>query len=140
MAIVGATSQTAVEACDKRWATSEGRADWLEPHPAVVAIVPELHARGARRCSISVAAWGGMLLRAEHGFDVEAIATAALRALPWCARRPLVAAKAEALEGYGCLVAAAPENFQSKFYAGRPKASVRSTTFGRPRRRYRGAV
>ena len=49
MAIGGAVSQTAVEAWDKRWATSEGRADWLEPHPAVVAIPPELHARGARR-------------------------------------------------------------------------------------------
>jgi hypothetical protein len=49
MAIDSAVSQTAVEAWDKRWATSEGRADWLEPHPAVVAILPELHARGARR-------------------------------------------------------------------------------------------
>ena len=39
MAIDGAVSQTAVEAWDKRWATSEGRADWLEPHPAVAAIL-----------------------------------------------------------------------------------------------------
>jgi hypothetical protein len=31
MAIDSAVSQTAVEAWDKRWATSEGRADWLEP-------------------------------------------------------------------------------------------------------------
>src|SRR5215469_1435020 len=38
MAIDGAVSQTAVEAWDERWATSEGRADWLEPHPALVAI------------------------------------------------------------------------------------------------------
>jgi len=73
MPIDDAVSQTAVEARYKRWATSEGRADWLEPHPAVVAILPELHARGARRSSISVAAWGGMLLLAKHGFDVEAI-------------------------------------------------------------------
>ena len=49
MAIDGAVSQSAVEAWDKRWSTSEGRADWLEPHPAVVAILPELHSRGARR-------------------------------------------------------------------------------------------
>ena len=38
MAIDGAVSQTAVEAWDERWATNEGRADWLEPHPAEVAI------------------------------------------------------------------------------------------------------
>ena len=55
MAIDGAVSQTAVEAWGKRWATSKGRADWLEPHPVVVAILPELHAL------------------AEHDFDVEAI-------------------------------------------------------------------
>jgi hypothetical protein len=39
MAIDGAVSQTAVEAWDKRWATSEGLADWLEPLPAAVAIL-----------------------------------------------------------------------------------------------------
>jgi tellurite methyltransferase len=49
MMIDGAGSQTAVEAWDKRWATSEGLADWLEPHPAAVAILPQLHARGAKR-------------------------------------------------------------------------------------------
>jgi hypothetical protein len=49
LAIDGPVSQTAVEAWDQRWATSEGRDDWLEPHPAVVAILPELHPRGARR-------------------------------------------------------------------------------------------
>ena len=38
MAIDGAVSQTAVEAWNERWATSEGRADWRERHPAVVAI------------------------------------------------------------------------------------------------------
>src|SRR6201987_3054941 len=74
MAIDGAVSQTAGEAWDKRWATSEGRADWLETHPAVVAILPELHARGARRvldfgCGVGRHA----LLLAETGFDVEAI-------------------------------------------------------------------
>jgi hypothetical protein len=31
---------TAVEAWDERWATPEGRADWLMPHPAVAALVP----------------------------------------------------------------------------------------------------
>jgi tellurite methyltransferase len=38
---------TAVEAWDERWATPEGRADWLAPHPAVAALVPVLKARGA---------------------------------------------------------------------------------------------
>jgi hypothetical protein len=60
MAIDGALSQTAVEAWDKRWTTSEGRADWLEPHPAVVAMLPELHARAPGGCSISVAASAGI--------------------------------------------------------------------------------
>ena len=74
MAIGGAVSQTAVEAWDKRWATSEGRADWLEPHPAVVAILPELHARGARRVlDLGCGVGRHALLLAEHGFDVEAI-------------------------------------------------------------------
>ena len=30
---------TAVEAWDERWATPEGRADWLVPHPAVAAML-----------------------------------------------------------------------------------------------------
>jgi hypothetical protein len=36
---------TAVEAWDERWATPEGRNDWLVPHPAVAALVPVLKAR-----------------------------------------------------------------------------------------------
>ena len=57
-----------------RWATSEGRADWLEPHPAVAAILPELHAHGARRAlDFGCGVGRHSLLLAEHGFDVEAI-------------------------------------------------------------------
>jgi SAM-dependent methyltransferase len=94
MAIDGAVSQTAVEAWDKRWATSEGRTDWLEPHPAVVAILPELRARGARQVlDLGCGVGRHALLLAEHGFDVEAIdgspaglavvrETAAARGLP----------------------------------------------------------
>ena len=37
---------TAVAAWDERWATPEGRADWLVPHSAVAAVVPVLKARG----------------------------------------------------------------------------------------------
>ena len=74
MVIDGAVARTAVDAWDKRWATSEGRADWLEPHPAVVAILPELHARGARRVlDLGCGVGRHALLLAEHGFDVEAI-------------------------------------------------------------------
>ena len=39
---------TAVEAWDERWATPEGRDDWLLPHPAVAALVPVLKARGTQ--------------------------------------------------------------------------------------------
>jgi hypothetical protein len=39
---------TAIEAWDERWATLEGRADWLAPHPAVSALVPALKARGVQ--------------------------------------------------------------------------------------------
>src|SRR5205809_7230627 len=49
MTVTEASPATAVEAWDARWATDEGRADWLEPHPDVVALLPELKLRGARR-------------------------------------------------------------------------------------------
>jgi SAM-dependent methyltransferase len=74
MAINDAVSQTAVETWNKRWATSEGRADWLEPHPAVVAILPKLHARGARRVlDLGCGVGRHALLFAEHGFDIAAL-------------------------------------------------------------------
>jgi methylase of polypeptide subunit release factors len=37
------------EVASYAFSRQELSADWLEPHPAVVAILPELHARGARR-------------------------------------------------------------------------------------------
>ena len=74
MAIHRAVSLTAVEAWDKRWATGEGRADWLEPHPAVVAILPELRARGAKRVlDLGCGVGRHALLLAEHGFNVKAL-------------------------------------------------------------------
>jgi SAM-dependent methyltransferase len=100
MEIDGAVSQTAVEAWDKRWATNEGRADWLVPHPAAVAI--QLHARGARRVlDLGCGVGRHALLLAEHGFDVEPIdgslagltvvrETAAARALPVSLHQGLV--------------------------------------------------
>lgn len=70
---------TAIEAWNERWATPEGRADWLAPHPAVAAVVPMLKARGARHvldlgCGIGRHA----LLFAEQGFAVEAVDGAAI--------------------------------------------------------------
>lgn len=69
---------TAVEAWDERWATPEGRADWLVPHPAVAAMVPVLKTRGTQTvldlgCGIGRHA----LFFAEHGFAVEAVDGAA---------------------------------------------------------------
>jgi SAM-dependent methyltransferase len=64
---------TAVDAWDKRWATDEGRADWLDPHPAVVAILPELTARGARNVlDLGCGVGRHALYLAEAGFEVEA--------------------------------------------------------------------
>jgi tellurite methyltransferase len=74
MALADTVSATAVEAWDKRWATSEGRADWLDPHPAVAAQLPELKARGATRAlDLGCGVGRHALLLAEHRFAVEAI-------------------------------------------------------------------
>src|ERR1700719_4745818 len=71
MAVVSAT---AVEAWDKRWATSEGRADWLDPHPAVITLLPELKARGARKVlDLGCGVGRHAPLLADHGFEVEAV-------------------------------------------------------------------
>jgi tellurite methyltransferase len=64
---------TAIDAWDKRWATDAGRADWLEPHPAVVALLPELKARGARAAlDLGCGVGRHSLLLAEAGLAVEA--------------------------------------------------------------------
>ena len=69
---------TAVEAWDERWATSEGRADWLVPHPAVAALLPVLKARGTQHVlDLGCGVGRHALLFAEHGFAVEAIDGAA---------------------------------------------------------------
>jgi tellurite methyltransferase len=68
----------AVETWDERWATPEGRADWLDPDPDVVAVLPRLKARGARRAlDLGCGVGRHALLLAEHGFAVDAIDGAA---------------------------------------------------------------
>ena len=65
---------TAIAAWDKRWATAEGRADWLQPDPDVVKLIPELDARGARTAlDLGCGVGRHALFLAEHGFAVEAI-------------------------------------------------------------------
>jgi tellurite methyltransferase len=69
MAIAGA-----VEAWERRWATAEGRADWLEPEPEVRDVVPVLKARGAKTVlDLGCGVGRHALFLAEAGFRVEAI-------------------------------------------------------------------
>jgi tellurite methyltransferase len=68
------TLETAVEAWDKRWATAEGRAEWLELEPDVIALLPELKARGARTAlDLGCGVGRHALFLAEHRLAVEAI-------------------------------------------------------------------
>jgi 2-polyprenyl-3-methyl-5-hydroxy-6-metoxy-1,4-benzoquinol methylase len=67
-------STTAVEAWDKRWATDQGRVGFVEAHPEVVAIVPELKARGARTVlDLGCGVGRHSLLLAAAGFEVHAM-------------------------------------------------------------------
>lgn len=69
-----AQTQTAVAAWDRRWATDEGRADWLEPEPEVREIVALLKARGGRTVlDLGCGVGRHALFLAEAGFAVEAI-------------------------------------------------------------------
>ncbi|HEY1797725.1 MAG TPA: class I SAM-dependent methyltransferase [Stellaceae bacterium] len=69
MAIAGA-----VEAWDRRWATAEGRADWLEPEPEVRNVVPALKTRGAAAVlDLGCGVGRHALFLAEAGFPVDAI-------------------------------------------------------------------
>lgn len=64
---------SAIDSWDQRWATERGRADWLDAHPAVVALLPELKARGAKMAlDLGCGVGRHALLLAENGFQVEA--------------------------------------------------------------------
>src|SRR5258708_4707480 len=72
-AITASIAGTAAEAWDKRWATPEGRADWLDAHPDVVALLPELKARGARTAlDLGCGVGRHTMLLADNGFAVDA--------------------------------------------------------------------
>jgi SAM-dependent methyltransferase len=65
---------TAIDAWDKKWATEEGRADWLDPEPDVIALLPELKARGASAAlDLGCGVGRHALFLAEHGLAVDAI-------------------------------------------------------------------
>jgi tellurite methyltransferase len=64
---------SAIDAWEKRWGTEEGRADWIDAHPAVLALLPELKARNARRVlDLGCGVGRHALLLADAGFEVEA--------------------------------------------------------------------
>ena len=64
---------SAIDAWEKRWGTEEGRADWLDAHPAVVGLLPELKARGVRRVlDLGCGVGRHALFLAGAGFEVDA--------------------------------------------------------------------
>jgi tellurite methyltransferase len=67
-------SATTIESWNRRWATDEGRADFLVPHPEVVALLPELKSRGARTAlDLGCGVGRHSKFLADAGLDVEAL-------------------------------------------------------------------
>ena len=64
---------SAIDSWEKRWGTAEGRADWIDAEPAVVALLPELKARAARSVlDLGCGVGRHALALAEAWFAVEA--------------------------------------------------------------------
>jgi SAM-dependent methyltransferase len=64
---------SAIDSWEKRWGTAEGRADWIDAHPAVLALLPELQRRGVRAVlDLGCGVGRHALLLADAGFAVEA--------------------------------------------------------------------
>jgi tellurite methyltransferase len=79
---------SAIDAWDKRWATDEGRADWLDSHPAVLTLLQELKSRGARAAlDLGCGVGRHALFLAEAGFAVEAF-DGSETGLECCAKQP----------------------------------------------------
>jgi len=71
---VAMSLKTAVDLWDRKWATVAGRADFLEPHPEVSALLPELKSRGARTAlDLGCGVGRHALFLAEGGLDVVAV-------------------------------------------------------------------
>jgi 2-polyprenyl-3-methyl-5-hydroxy-6-metoxy-1,4-benzoquinol methylase len=67
------TTATAHLAWNQRWQTAEGRADWLEPEPAVQQLVPHWHQQGAARVlDLGCGVGRHSLYLAARGFQVTA--------------------------------------------------------------------
>jgi SAM-dependent methyltransferase len=67
-------SATAIESWNRRWSTDEGRADFLEPHPEVAALLPELKSRGARTAlDLGCGVGRHSQFLADAGLDVAAM-------------------------------------------------------------------
>jgi tellurite methyltransferase len=70
----GFETATAHHAWDRRWSTTEGRAEWLEPEEDLRLLLPELRARGCRdTLDLGCGVGRHALFLAEAGFAVEAI-------------------------------------------------------------------
>jgi tellurite methyltransferase len=68
-----AETGSAIDSWDKRWATDAGRADWIDAHPAVMSLLPELKARGVKSAlDLGCGVGRHALLLAKSGFAVEA--------------------------------------------------------------------
>jgi SAM-dependent methyltransferase len=68
------TAATAYQAWDRRWATEEGRADWLTPEPFVMSRLPLLRDRGARSIlDLGCGVGRHALALAAEGFEVSAL-------------------------------------------------------------------
>jgi SAM-dependent methyltransferase len=118
---------TAVEAWDEWWATPEGRDDWLEPHPAVAALVPVLKARGTQHVlDLGCGVGRHALLFAEHGFAV----------VEWRADHPRLRARWRLCRPFRTARQPAA-TLRSKFLAGRIRLRSQATFLRQPAGRER---
>jgi tellurite methyltransferase len=72
------SSEAAVESWNRKWASEPGRANFLEPHPEVMALLTELKSRGARTAlDLGCGVGRHSLILAEAGLSVVAVDSSA---------------------------------------------------------------